>query len=212
MQPCCPHSVWVWKRVGSSSIETWQDDVVKVTVKVGLAPVHRPAFSPTRDYTASGRKKQIWGETAKLGAGWGCWSFHHVRSWSPLDNELERNSKWEHEKKERKGLKAPSTAQRHSLSPFPISPLHVHTPPIRFSSLRSWWQPMDGLMWCHSAVGFYLSQSRHVTGPKKEKVGWADSNQAKEKQTWDSDTDGEMYAHENKNQLNKLSLTLNQGE
>lgn len=66
MQPFCPHSDWVWKHVGSSSIESWQDDVVKVTVKVGLAPTHRPAFSPPiRANTASGKKKQIWGENAK---------------------------------------------------------------------------------------------------------------------------------------------------
>ena len=49
--------------MGSSSIETWQDDVA--TVKVGLAPVHRPAFSLTWDYTESGKTKQTFAEKAK---------------------------------------------------------------------------------------------------------------------------------------------------
>lgn len=55
-----------------------------------------------------------------------CWSFHHVRSWSLVERELERNSKWEQQR-------GPvGTEQRHSVSPIPISPsaasLRVYTP------------------------------------------------------------------------------------
>lgn len=61
MQPFCPHSDWVWKHVGSSSIEFWQDDVVKVTVKVGLAPTHRPAFPPRLELIQRVERKSRYG-------------------------------------------------------------------------------------------------------------------------------------------------------
>lgn len=104
-------------------------------------------------------------------------------------SELERNSKWEQQRR------PVGTEQRHSVSPVPIISL-PHPPPL--SSLRSDCHPIGRFwrLWCHSAVRFCVSQSRHVTEPKT-RVGWADSTRPEgHRRTWWSEdkhetTDGE---------------------
>lgn len=54
--------------MGSSSVESWQDDVVKVRVKVGLAPAHRPAFSPASGLYSEWKEKADMGRKHEVGS------------------------------------------------------------------------------------------------------------------------------------------------
>lgn len=171
MQPFCPHSVWVWKRVGSSSIETWQDDVVKVTVKVGLAPVHRPAFSPTQDYTASGKKKQIWGEV---------WSGLRVLEFPPCEElkparqrageELKMRA-WEKREKGPEGTKYWAASLTlpisHQPSPRTYAPYPILQPPFLVAA--------NGRAHVMSQCSWILSepiQARYRDQKRESRLGW----------------------------------------
>lgn len=173
MQPCCPHSVWVWKRVGSSSIETWQDDVVKVTVKVGLAPVHRPAFSPTGLYS-EWKEKADMGRKSKVGNGLRVSEFPPCEELKPARQRAGKELKmraWEKREKGPEGTKYWAASLTlpisHQPAPRTYAPYPILQPPFLVAA--------NGRADVMSECSWILSEpirARYRARKRESRLGW----------------------------------------